>query len=67
MSTVTGSKMTTTRPGEKKRSSAGRAAQSVGRVLLLIIGSLIVTIAMLPVILLPLTTSVPWYLSLIHI
>ena len=61
MSTVTGSKMTTTRPGEKKRSSAGRAAQSVGRVLLLIIGSLIVTIAMLPVILLPLTTSVPWY------
>ena len=61
MSTVTGSKMTTTRPGEKKRSSAGRAAQNVGRVLLLIIGSLIVTIAMLPVILLPLTTSVPWY------
>lgn len=61
MSTITTPQITTGRPDAKKQPSLGQVLRNVGRVLLLVIGSLLVALAMLPVILLPLITSVPWY------
>lgn len=61
MSTLSGSKINADSPVGANRFSAERAARRVGWGILKALGGLIVTLSMLPVILLPLTTSVPWY------
>ncbi|MBP6016711.1 MAG: alpha/beta hydrolase [Candidatus Promineofilum sp.] len=61
MSTITSPRITTDRPDVKKQPTPGQGIRNAGRAILLILGSVLLGVTMLPVVLLPLITSVPWY------
>lgn len=61
MSTLSSSEISANLPAKENRSSVGQIARRVGWALLKILGGLAILLSMLPVILLPLATSVPWF------
>jgi hypothetical protein len=61
MSTLSSSEISAKLPEKDNRLSAGQIARRVGWGLLKFVGGLIVLLSMLPVVLLPVATAVPWY------